>query len=284
MAAKKKKKTVDRWKTKKWYSIVAPKCFDEKVLGQTVASDPAQITGRIVKATLKDITGNMPHQSMGLRFKVVDVKAESAHTQIIGHEIQRGYIMRQLKRMRSIITAIFPVKTKDGYTVMLTVIAFGRGKMTVNQEAAIRKIIVDSVTEKAAKTNFEKLFQEMVFGKVSSDIFKDVRKIYPVNRLEVRKSRVISESKNRVEEAPLGAEKRVARKTPKKEEAPLKLVKKEEEPLKAEKEEKPAKKAEPKKEKAEKEEKPKKEVKEEKPEKEVKPPAKKAAKKEAKKE
>ena len=235
--AVKKKKTVDRWKTKRWYALNAPKCFEEKPIGHTVASDPSQAAGRVVKATLKEITGNMSHQSIGLRFKISDVRGESASTEVLGHEMQRGYIMRQLKRMRSIINAIFTVKTKDGYSVRITAIAFARKKMTVSQESAIRKIIIEGISKQAGKTSFDKLFQEMAFGKISGDLFKDIKKIYPVARIEVTKSRVLSEGvpATAAPEAQGGAQEHSEEEKPKK--APRKRApKKAEEPESAEEE------------------------------------------------
>ncbi|MCD6522933.1 MAG: 30S ribosomal protein S3ae [Candidatus Diapherotrites archaeon] len=191
--AVRKKKTADRWKTKKWYTLLAPKCFEEKEIGQTVASEPKQIVGRIIRTPLNVITGNISQQSMILKFRVVDVKGEYGKTAIAGHEIQRGYMERLVRRMHSIVTAIGPVTTKDGYTLQITSVAIARNKMASTQRKAIRKVMYDYIKTKASKMKLDKFFQEMIFGKVSSEIAKEIKKIYPVSRVEIKKSRIISE-------------------------------------------------------------------------------------------
>ena len=37
---KKQVKTVDKWKKKRWFTLVAPEIFAEKVLGETPSNDP----------------------------------------------------------------------------------------------------------------------------------------------------------------------------------------------------------------------------------------------------
>ena len=51
MAAKKRKKTVDKWKKKKWFKIIAPKQFNEVVLGETPAEKETQVINRVVEAS-----------------------------------------------------------------------------------------------------------------------------------------------------------------------------------------------------------------------------------------
>ena len=47
------------------------------------------------------------------------------------------------------------------------------------------------VGAKAQQLNFDEFVQEMVLGKVASEVFNAARKIYPLRRVEVRKSKVL---------------------------------------------------------------------------------------------
>ena len=44
-----KKKTVDKWKKKTWFTIIAPKEFDRKEIGTTVSEKPQSVMGRVIE-------------------------------------------------------------------------------------------------------------------------------------------------------------------------------------------------------------------------------------------
>ncbi|MCD4740203.1 30S ribosomal protein S3ae [archaeon] len=187
------KRKVDTWKTKKWYKLIAPPSFNEKELGETPANSPKTLENRTIKITLGEITEKRAQQYVGLFFKVNRITGEHAYTEIVGHELQRGYVGRQTRRMKSIVQAIFEVKTKDKKTVEVQVVCLAKGSMNDNQEKNVRKTLVETVTAEAKKKNFEEFFQEIVFGKLSTEVFTKVKKLFPISRVEIKKSRLKSE-------------------------------------------------------------------------------------------
>ena len=184
------KRKVDTWKTKKWYKIIAPPSFNEKELGETPSAEPKKLVGRTIKVTLGELTEKRSQQYVGLTFQVHKVTGEHAYTTIIGHELQRGYIGRQARRMKSLVKAIFNVTTKDKQEVEVQVLCLARGGMDETQEKAVRKKIEEVVTAEAKKKAFEEFFQEVVFGKTSAEVFAKVKKIFPITRTEITKSKV----------------------------------------------------------------------------------------------
>lgn len=197
MKKKRKGKTVDTWKTKRWYKIVAPKSFEGKEIGEAVSSDPKLLFGRVIRTTLREITGNIPHQNIQLKFKVVDVKGESLETEAVGFELSRSYVGRQTRRMHTLITAITDVTTKDGYKLRLKAVSFGHGDTRLAQKKEIRRIMGELMGATAAKSTFEKLLQEIIYGKVGTELFKPVKKIYPVSKTEVIKCKLLSSPKKK---------------------------------------------------------------------------------------
>lgn len=189
---KKKSRVVDTWKTKRWYTIRAPKAFEEKELGKAISSDPKLLIGRSIKTTLRDITGNIPHQNITIKLKVTDVKGESLTTKLAGFEFNRGYIQRQTRRMHSIITTITDATTKDGYKIRVKALSFGHGKMHVAQEKEVRRITTNRVKTFCEATPFEKIFLESIYGKLAAEIFKLVKKIYPLTKTEIIKIKILA--------------------------------------------------------------------------------------------
>ncbi len=244
---KKKKKTVDTWKTKKRFIIAAPKAFEEKELGQTVANKPEELIGRTVKSTLRQITGNISHQHVQLKFKVTDVKGQTANTEVIGEEIQRGYIGRQTRRMKAIVPAIFRVQTKDKKKLQITALAFGRNSMRIGQKKDMRKKMIEMIDDITTKIGYHKFMQEAVYAKISAAIIKDLKKIYPMQRVDIIKVRLLStpelgvvQEAEKAADIEKGLPKEEPEDEPKKKAAPKKKVKKEEKPAEEPEEEAPA--------------------------------------------
>ena len=56
--SKRRRRTVDKWKSKEWYKIQTPSYFGNLEIGETVAGDPEKIVGRRIETTLYDITND----------------------------------------------------------------------------------------------------------------------------------------------------------------------------------------------------------------------------------
>ena len=102
----KKKKTIDTWKTKEWYSLVAPVAFNEKEFGETPSSAPEKLKGRTCKPTLREITGNLKKSHINLTLRIKDIKGKKAYTELAGHEIQRDYVRRLIRRRMNVVRLV----------------------------------------------------------------------------------------------------------------------------------------------------------------------------------
>jgi small subunit ribosomal protein S3Ae len=194
MARKKQRKVVDKWKLKKWYTILAPESFDRKEIGETVASDPQYLLNRVVKIPLSDLTGQPTQTSMFtfVKFRIKDVKGETAYTDIIGHELSSTYLKTLVRRKRAVVSVVKDVKTKDGKVVRLKVVAVTDSKVPRNTKRNLHHEIVAEL-EEASKLPFDQLMQEAIFGKINMRIFNRLKQITAMRRVEVRKSELIEQ-------------------------------------------------------------------------------------------
>jgi small subunit ribosomal protein S3Ae len=58
---------------------------------------------------------------------------------------------------------------------------------------SIRASMKEVIEQRAAKLTFDQFIQEAILGKLSSDIYKVIKKICPVRRIEIQKTKVLSE-------------------------------------------------------------------------------------------
>ncbi|OYT38240.1 MAG: 30S ribosomal protein S3ae [Desulfurococcales archaeon ex4484_58] len=181
----------DKWKMKRWYEVLAPPVFGSVVVGTTPADDPLKLIGRVMETTLYDITGDITQVHIKLYFQIIEVKDNKAITRFKGHELSRDYIRSLVRRKSSKIQGIFNVVTKDGYHLRLTIIALTAYRCKTSQKKAIRKIMHDYVMEKVPQLTLDELINEMIFGKMSTAIAERARKIYPIRKVEVYKSKLL---------------------------------------------------------------------------------------------
>lgn len=185
-----KARVVDKWKTKTWYTVLAPEAFEGKEIAQVPSDDDAKLMNRIVRISLGDLTGDMTQAYTNLAFRISEVKGKSASTKLIGHELSPSYLRSLVRRRRDVVNDVIDVNTKDGMPVRVKVSLYTARKVSTPGRAAMRHALRGEILERAKEMDFATFMQEIVFGKFSSRIYKAVKKIVPVKRVEVRKTEV----------------------------------------------------------------------------------------------
>ncbi|MDD1680592.1 MAG: 30S ribosomal protein S3ae [Methanoregula sp.] len=190
--AKKKQvgRRVEGWKAKSWFKVHVPDNLGKAYIGDTIANDAESVVGRIMTATLGEITNDYAKQHVKMSFKIQNVTGDSAYTEFVGHEVTRDYLRSLVKRRSSRIDTIVPVTTKDNKKVRLTICTYTFARANLSQEHAIRNAIVKAVAVQAQAWDLTTLLNGIVSGEISRDLFKAVKTIYPTRRVEVIKSKV----------------------------------------------------------------------------------------------
>jgi small subunit ribosomal protein S3Ae len=184
-------RTRDKWREKVWYQILAPDYFDNKEIGITPAGDPDQLVGRTVQPTLYDLTGDFDQVHVKLKFKVLDIKGQQVITVFHGHEWGSDYLRGLVRRGTSRIDWIGPILTKDDYLMRISVIVFTMTRAKSSHEHAVRKATEKIIRTHAKKHTFDELVQKVVLGELASEVQEEVKKIIPVRKCEIRKSKVL---------------------------------------------------------------------------------------------
>jgi len=182
----------DKWRSKRWYRVISPEYFGGVDLGSVPADDPQKLLGRVVDATLYDITDDFAHQYLKMHFQIIDVNGRTAKTIFKGHEYARDYLRSLVRRRTTRIDGIFNVTTKDNYKLRISACAFTLTRIKTSQERAIRAVMKEVIERKASELTFEQFVQEAVLGKIASDIYNEAKKIAPLRHVGIRKSKLLS--------------------------------------------------------------------------------------------
>jgi small subunit ribosomal protein S3Ae len=189
----KTKRVRDKWRGKAWYMVMSPPYFGNTELGSVPAEGPERLIGRVVDSTLYDITNDFAHQYLKMRFQITEVDGKTAKTMFKGHEYSRDYLRSLVRRRTTKVDGLFSITTKDGHNVRLAVSAFTLSRIRTSQEKVLRAIMNRIVKEKAAALTMDQYAQEMVLGKIASDIYNEAKKIAPLRHVGIRNSKVVTQ-------------------------------------------------------------------------------------------
>ncbi len=200
------RRTKDRWKSKQWYNVVAPAAFNNKVLAETFSDDSAKLNGRTVETTLFDLTGDMKQMHIKLAFQVNEVLDNQAKAAYVGHTMTSDYVRRLTRRGATKISAVFDLRTKDGSRIRVKPFAITDRRATTTQTQAIRKAIHDGLHASAEGKSLSAFLADLLMGELTSNLYKEARKIHPVRRIEVAKVEVLKAPAIEIDETPIFSE------------------------------------------------------------------------------
>ncbi len=193
MSSKTTKHVRDKWRSKSWYMIVAPPYFGNVEIGSVPAAEQDLLIGRVAEATLYDITGDFSHQYLKMFFQVNEIEGKTARTLFKGHEYSRDYLRSLVRRRTTKVDGLFNLTTKDGYKLRVAVSALTLSRIKTSQEKTIRQIMTKTIKEKSAALTLDQFVQEMVLGKIASDIYNESKLVAPLRHVGIRKSKLVGQ-------------------------------------------------------------------------------------------
>jgi small subunit ribosomal protein S3Ae len=165
--------------------------FGETHIADTPAMDPKSVAGRAIEVGVPEVTGNDSKYYMKLRFKIDNVSDRNAHTSFAGLFSLRDYIARMTRKRSSKIRVISNIKTKDNWSLRMSVVAILLNKTDVNVQKKVREHIVNFLNTNSSKSDIETLIKSAVNGFIQKNIKTSSSKLYPVRFTEIEKIEVL---------------------------------------------------------------------------------------------
>ncbi|MEM3396649.1 MAG: 30S ribosomal protein S3ae [Thermoplasmata archaeon] len=188
------KKVKDKWKAKQEYRILAPEMFGGIEIGRSVADEPAKMIGRTQEVSAQDLTGNIAKSHIKLFFKVNEVKGFDAHTEFVGHDMTSDYIRRLTRRRRTKIEGSYRLTTKDNVLIAIKPVSIAEKHLQSRQEATIRHKIEETLKKVVSEKTLSEVVKDIVSGELSNILAKSCKTVYPLKKIEIRKSVVLKKS------------------------------------------------------------------------------------------
>lgn len=174
-------------KGKQWYTLVAPKLFSNKVLGETPVGDPKTVQNRTVTLSLTNVINDPSKYYFKITFKVKEVKDGKALTEFWKLECLRDYISRMVRHGLLRMDNVNDVKTKDDVQLRVKTVALTSRKAKKEVEVAIRKYIDEQIKKKVSSLTLDDFLKKAINDKIKRSIIEEGSKIYPIYKFELRK-------------------------------------------------------------------------------------------------
>ncbi|MGI0100352.1 MAG: hypothetical protein ACREBH_01340 [Candidatus Micrarchaeaceae archaeon] len=180
-------KKTDSWKLKKWYSVYAPKVFNNAIVGEMPANEDKAAVGRNIVIGLDLLTKNPSNAYTSVVLKVTEVSGNSAQTKLVSISQLYSYIRSLVRRYRSVSTSVVPVKTRDGIGMVVKMIVITRARNTHSRIIGIRKEVNSAVESYFKENDSDTAISAIVEGKFQAGLAARLSHIAPLNKVEVRR-------------------------------------------------------------------------------------------------
>jgi len=180
---------------KQWFKIVAPKLFNEQVVGETYLYSLSDAVGRTVKANLMNLTREMRAQNTNIKLGINRISGDKAYTEIIGYSMIPAAIKRMVRRGKTKLEMSFVVETADHKKIRIKPIAITQKLVKHSVSLGIGKAIKNALEKNFRKSNYSIIIQAIVSHKFQGSLKKQLSKVYPLKIFEIKDMHVEKEAK-----------------------------------------------------------------------------------------
>ena len=186
------RKQRDKWKSKRWYTIRAPRHpWAFKVIGETIAEDESMLIGRNYEILQNELDGDFSKMHVKVQFRISGVVGGDALTEYIGHEMLKDHIRRQVRRDRGKIDDTVDIVTEDGFYVRIKPLLISRNRIKGSQKQEMRTLAREVILKTGATTTWIDLQKSSLDGTLEAKIREEVSKIQPVRGVMIRRTQLI---------------------------------------------------------------------------------------------
>ena len=180
-------RTVDKWKMKRWFTVHAPKLFNEERICEMPADDERKIAGRKLKVSLEQLTHNPQNAFSNAVVRVTNVNGDAIHTQLLSIEQPHSYIRSLIRRYRSVVPIVSPITAKDNVRMVLKIVAITRSRVAHTKLKGIRKEITDFIGAYSKENGSDAITSAVIEGRLQAEMASKVIHITPMSKVEVRR-------------------------------------------------------------------------------------------------
>ena len=181
--ARKARKIKDKWKEKKWVTVIAPDSFNDISLGYIPITDDEKAKGRVL-----EVTSQHQYKIFFQIEKVVDEKAKTAFKKF---EYSKEFLRSLIRRGSSKINFVINVKTKDDNMFRIKMIALTHRQLNSSRQRQLRLIAKSIIEKSVPHMDLDEFVQATCYGKINAEIMASAKKIIKLRHVGLEKVKLI---------------------------------------------------------------------------------------------
>ncbi len=190
--ARRKTRVKDKWREKKWVTVIAPDSFNNVPIAYIPITDEENAKGRVIEVTLYDILkGDTSQHQYKIYFQIDKVEGDKATSIFKRYQYATEFLRSLVRRGSSKITFVLDVKTKDGYIFRIKIIALTHRQLNTSRKRALRLIAKEVMEKTIPQMTIDQFVQATCYGKINSDIMAAAKKVIRMRHVGLEKVKLI---------------------------------------------------------------------------------------------
>lgn len=190
--ARRKTRVKDKWREKKWVTVIAPDSFNNVPIAYIPITDEENAKGRVIEVTLYDILkGDTSQHQYKIYFQIDKVEGDKATSIFKRYEYATEFLRSLVRRGSSKITFVSEVKTKDGYIFRIKIIALTHRQLNTSRKRALRLIAKEVMEKTIPQMTIDQFVQATCYGKINSDIMAAAKKVIRMRHVGLEKVKLV---------------------------------------------------------------------------------------------
>ncbi|HLE06219.1 MAG TPA: hypothetical protein VI790_02620 [Candidatus Nanoarchaeia archaeon] len=180
---------------KRWFTIISPKIFGSKELGETMSDDPKKVKGRVLTTNAKELTNDFKRSHISIKLLVKEVVDDNALTEISGYAVSRPYLQRLVHKGMSSIAIVEDVTTSDNQKIRVKCTAVVNGKIQTTKKKLIRERFISESSRMFSEMTLDNIVFIASTNKIQKMLVTKLKKVHPLRFVEIKKIDVLDSSK-----------------------------------------------------------------------------------------
>ncbi len=190
--ARRKTKVKDKWREKKWVTVIAPDSFNNIPIAYVPITSEETAKGKVLEVTLYDILKGDPSQHQyKMYFQIDKVEGDKATTIFKRYEYAKEFLRSLVRRGSSKIEFVFDAKTKDGYIFRILVLGLTHRPLNTSRQRAFRLIAKEVMEKTIPQMTIDQFVQATCYGKINSDIMGAAKRVIRMRHVGLEKVKLV---------------------------------------------------------------------------------------------
>ncbi|MDD5650555.1 MAG: hypothetical protein PHF86_09095 [Candidatus Nanoarchaeia archaeon] len=169
-----------------WVSILAPKEFKEKEVGESYVYLHEQVLGKTIEVNLSNLIGDPKKQNINVLLRVKEIKENKAHTEMIAYTLAPSYLKRLTRMNKGRAEQSLALKTKDGKKLRIKALALTKFEPQNSILTAVRTKMKELLIANVQSNTFEDLMNGVIGYEFQKVLSKELKSIYPLSYVLIR--------------------------------------------------------------------------------------------------